>query len=226
MNIIPELQNVIIEVTRKCNMKCLHCLRGGVQNLNIDLTYIDTFMKQVGYISSIVFTGGEPSLNVDAIKFTLAAMKKYDVRLGGFYIATNGKKITEEFALICIRLYAYAEEKEMCSVVMSNDQFHDNVQVSELLQGLAFFSKRYPKGRNEYILREGRAVDLNAEGKIFCSEIDSRESFQEGEIYLNAKGEIINGCDWSFANQKKHFVCKVDDMADTYESLLNDVDYE
>ena len=56
-----------IEVTRRCNMKCNHCLRGDAQNLDISTAVLSGIAKHI-HPASVIFTGGEPSLNVPAIK--------------------------------------------------------------------------------------------------------------------------------------------------------------
>ena len=66
-------KDLFIEVTRRCNMSCKHCLRGDAQNLDIKLESIDLFLSKLKNkcFKRILFTGGEPSLNVEAIEFTL-----------------------------------------------------------------------------------------------------------------------------------------------------------
>lgn len=51
-----------IEVTRRCNMKCEHCLRGDAQNLDISTAVLSGIAKHI-HPASVIFTGGEPSLN-------------------------------------------------------------------------------------------------------------------------------------------------------------------
>ena len=51
------IENLCVEVTRKCNMKCAHCLRGDAQNMDINTCYIDTLLENVSGIGSITFTG-------------------------------------------------------------------------------------------------------------------------------------------------------------------------
>jgi hypothetical protein len=47
------------------------------------------------------------------------------------------------------------------------------------------------------------------------------ENIQEGVIdfYLNCKGEIINGCDWSYSSQRKHKICDVADLGSYKETI-------
>lgn len=124
-----SVDNLIIETTRRCNMRCKHCLRGEAQKKDIDLFIIDQALYQIDQIGSLTFSGGEPSMNVPAIIHTLEKARELKVGIGSFYIATNGKKISEEFVLACLRLYAYAEEKESCQVSFSNDQYHAGVSI-------------------------------------------------------------------------------------------------
>ena len=98
-----ELSNVIIEITRQCNMACEHCLRGEPENIDIQKEYIDSFMSKVDYISNLTITGGEPSLKPKLIEYIIKSAKKHRTSINSFYIATNAKKITHEFvkSLIC-----------------------------------------------------------------------------------------------------------------------------
>ena len=86
-----NINDLVIEVTRRCNMSCDHCLRGDAQNKDIDIAYIESLIKQVNYIHAIAFTGGEPSLNVSAIEQTLNLCKQYNVSVGSFYMPLMGK---------------------------------------------------------------------------------------------------------------------------------------
>jgi MoaA/NifB/PqqE/SkfB family radical SAM enzyme len=59
-----SLDNVIIEITRRCNMKCEHCLRGAQQRLDIPDDVLSKFFLRIrdSYINHLCLTGGEPSL--------------------------------------------------------------------------------------------------------------------------------------------------------------------
>ena len=124
MKKVESIYNLIIEVTRKCNTQCDHCLRGDRENKNIDYKFIDSLLNQVENINSVTFTGGEPSLNVDAIEYFLQQCKEKDIYIGYFFIVTNGININASFVIACLKLYAYCEEKEMCQVLVSNDSYH------------------------------------------------------------------------------------------------------
>ena len=63
--------NLCLEVTRRCNMGCAHCLRGNAENLDMSRETIDQVLEQVDMIGQVTFTGGEPSLNMDTIRYFL-----------------------------------------------------------------------------------------------------------------------------------------------------------
>jgi hypothetical protein len=220
-----NISNLVIEVTRRCNMVCDHCLRGEAESLDIERKTIYETLKQVDYISSITFTGGEPSLNVKAIEDTLFICKTMNISVGGFYIATNGLNIKEDFIMTCLSWFAYCDEKDLCSVVVSNDYYHslqDSYNV-ELLNGLSFFERRYAQeGQIISLINEGNAYEYGiGERSNHVEEIESIDDFNDAQIYLNCKGEIVIGCDWSYRNQDKYVFCQHNKLAETYEKLSN-----
>jgi MoaA/NifB/PqqE/SkfB family radical SAM enzyme len=41
---ITSVDSVVIEITRRCNMCCAHCLRGDAEAVDIQEKYIDAFL--------------------------------------------------------------------------------------------------------------------------------------------------------------------------------------
>lgn len=227
-----DISNLIIEVTRKCNISCEHCLRGEPINVHQKKEYIDSLLDQVSYIGTVTFTGGEPTLNVPIMEYFLEQCKVKGVSVDGFYVVTNGIKVPESFVIFCLKMYSFCNEKDLCCVQVSNDEFHDcegqyNV---ELLKGLSFFSKKFEKDRYNYnrgtsLIKEGRS---NQGCDVYYVEEDSitLDEFDELELSLNCKGEIINGCNWSYKNQSKHKLCDVKDLTKYYQKLVEQEQFE
>ena len=214
-----DIETVIIEITRRCNMLCEHCLRGDAQQKDIDHRYIDSLLEKTNYINAITFTGGEPSLNVEAIEYTLAKCKELGVDVGNFYVATNAQEASDEFILVLMKWYMYCSDNEISQVAISNDDFHEvDEDVRDKLMTLKFAALKYPDGKyqgQEYNINEGRQKENYNTGRDNTEdefEIDD-DRITEGNIYLNCDGDIINGCDWSYENQKKHIICNVDDIS-------------
>lgn len=221
------ISSLVVEITRKCNMSCEHCMRGNAQNKNIDFKHIDALLSQCEGIGNVTFTGGEPSMNVPAISYFLERAKELNISIDSFYIATNGMTISEEFILACLRLYSYSYSKDMCAVHVSNDVFHANEGSynTELLDGLSFFYRKFSEERYDYdryraLISEGRAKDNFGDTReVSITEIECKDNLNDTDVVLNCNGQIINGCDWSYASQKKHVLCSVDKLTEYYESL-------
>ena len=227
-----NISTLVIEVTRRCNMTCNHCLRGEAQNMNLKPEFVESLLSQVDEIGSVSFSGGEPSLAVGVINHFLETAKRKKVEIGNFYIATNGLDITEDFILACIRLYAYCYEKGHCAVQVSNDIFHqdENSYDTELLDSLSFFGRKWDKEgfdfeRGKSLLSEGRGKEnFTASRNVLVHSITSKDDFNDGEIYLNCKGNIVSGCDWSYDSQDKDkmILCQVDHLKEFYELLVDE----
>ena len=65
------IKNLCIEITRRCNMRCTHCMRGDAESVDIPLKHISNLLRHVRHIHHFNITGGEPSLNVRAIRHIL-----------------------------------------------------------------------------------------------------------------------------------------------------------
>ena len=141
-----HVEFLVIEVTRRCNMKCEHCLRGDAQNLDISTATLSEIAKHI-YPSSVTFTGGEPSLNVPAIKRYFELAERYGTMPNSFYVATNGaasKEQMRDLALTLLESYAKMEEQDMCEVDVSVDMFHEAFRDNDnakILSGLSFFGQ-------------------------------------------------------------------------------------
>lgn len=210
-----SLDNLAIELTRRCNMKCEHCLRGSAQNIDINLKDVKTLFKQINYISVLAITGGEPSLKPKLIIDIVNLAKKNKVDIGSFYIATNGKKITPDFIVAIATLYAYCSDNEISQIQLSNDNYHEYNDNENLLECFSFFSKRGDIGVKS-IIKQGRGKEFGCRNlekeKIY---FDSNNNFiTEGTLYLNCKGNIIIGCDWSYRSQdrKSNILCNVNNF--------------
>lgn len=119
-----SIDNLVIEITRKCNIKCRHCLRGPARNINITQEMMNKIVSQFDYINSITFGGGEPSLFPEAIEWFIEAVQMYNVTVGNFYVVTNGKKYSQKLYDACYRLYNLCNENEISGFCISDDEFH------------------------------------------------------------------------------------------------------
>lgn len=207
--------NIVIEVTRKCNLACDHCLRGCAQNMNIKLEYIDKLLEiiaenNIDYID-LTLTGGEPSLNLKALKYIYTKLKYHNINLSSFYLATNGiNNNNKNFISVLLDFYSLVDYKECFQIDISDDVQHQYergysaaYEDDELIHGLKGVHFRDVDTDFSYqgAIKEGRAKEYNFNGQENI--IDSDISLDDTYFYLNCRGNIINGCDWSYESQEK-----------------------
>ena len=109
-----ELKTVLIEITNKCNLKCIHCFNyfdrenGRVSYISLDkIKYIIDKCK-IYSLEKVYLSGGEPLLHPDIIKVIELCGKYPDVF---FTITTNGLLFSpkiisaiEKYTNICVQL--------------------------------------------------------------------------------------------------------------------------
>jgi len=206
-----RIYNLAVEVTRRCNAECEHCLRGDRESLDLNMVYIESLFKRVEYINCITFTGGEPTLATNQIHNILRLAEKYEVDVGSFYIVTNAIRVPDSFLLACIKWYCYCSDNEITQVVWSNDDFHELPDEGvKRLQALGFTSPKYSSAApSPYanVINEGRGVNFGHDRHSRTSVEIEDDNEINGDLYLNVKGKLVDGCDWSYASQEDHTIC-------------------
>lgn len=109
---------VSIEITRKCNLSCAHCMRGDAQNVSLDITMLDQFFDEVKVSNMLCISGGEPFLCYDEIKQLVYLIKQKGFRTKKVLIVTNATIYDE-------RIYKLLEENfENFEIDISFDSYH------------------------------------------------------------------------------------------------------
>ena len=220
------LKNLSVEITRRCNMTCGHCLRGDSEQTDIRQKDIYNVLKNVKYIQHFNITGGEPSLNPAAMRYILELLKRFGIGVYSFYIVTNGSRsaLSQEFIDVCAALYDYQEEKtedNNCHMLeMSDDRFHDPAaqeQVSAKLGKYPFFGLR-GQSENIFLLKEGRceAGNTNNIYPIYLTATD----YVYGDVYLNAEGMILSNGDLSYNRQRENVLCSSGGFMEYLKTVL------
>lgn len=210
--------NLAIEVTRRCNMGCAHCLRGEAENINMLDSYIERFFEHVEGIGSLLFTGGEPTLNLWTIERTLDICKSRNIPVDGFYIVTNGKFITNEFLHLaidwttyCLESYPGTIEEGLSGITVSKDMFHEPVDERNLnkLRSLAVFREddKTVDWESSYMYKLGRAKHLvNEDDFMFKNrtlyDIDVSGNMVDNIITLTCTGHILSECDYEYGEEE------------------------
>lgn len=228
--------NLLIEVTKKCNLYCDHCLRGNMENKSIKQEDIEILFSHIQQIDCLTLSGGEPALVPNKIQMILAMAEKYGVDIFSFYIATNGTIASKKFLQCLFDLWCYCSENEISSVDISNDVFHDQDLIEKNLQKFKAFSfikyKYYPRtyydnyednnpfpdyfddyNDFENILPQGRGMSYSGYSEMNKPTLETyKENPGDFELYLNCNGNLILGCDWSYDEQENHKFCHVSEL--------------
>lgn len=224
-----KLGYLIIEGTRKCNMKCAHCLRGNAQRVNMDNSVADIVTRQVDSIYSITFSGGEPSLNAEIIKQFQYGFMFNDCTINNFWVATNARFYKENFVNALESLYSLCLEKDMCCLTISGDQYHFNQSqraIDEYTQ-LCFYSDERMKHIDDWnLINEGMAKknqfgtrDIIPKRKILDYSIFDDDLYVDDTVYINAHGDVLLNSDLSYHTQKK---CAIGNV---FKESLKDIFY-
>ena len=222
-----NISDVVIEVTRKCNMQCEHCLRGDVQNKTLDNKYIDKLFSLIDTIHCLSITGGEPTLAMDKLDHIEQCARYAHADVDNFFMVTNGKSIhVNKLAEWVWNMQDACQDNEISAVTFSFDNFHRNTfncqqldkqernfhRLWEILEedyGLynscdGAFVYKHTSDRMGYrdLVKEGRAKNFGGrEVSVDSFEEDTWAdyvSFSDSQLYLSCSGWLVSGCDWSY----------------------------
>lgn len=243
MEKIIDVESLVLEVTKRCNQNCDHCLRGCARNVDMAKETVDKVLDNVRHISSIVFTGGEPTLNLPIIEYFFEEVKRREIGVGYFWLATNGLDYEKELQLINILLknYYLMEEGEYCGVALSEDDFHEPI-INSPLKLLSFYDhgKEHDNGEQDWLLSRGNAEEyglgcINRNIKQNFTEVnceyivapasDGSTHIVEGIprielLYVDALGRLYADCDLSYKDQDEMPLGSVDTL---YEDIEKDL---
>ena len=224
-----RINQLIIEVTRRCNLQCAHCLRGDRQDLDSTVPP-EQILKGIVEIGDISFTGGEPTLNSGYVKRIVDYIIDNQIHVEGAYMPTNGliysAEIVEQFRRLLIHKFRNTgiekypkwiqEELEngTWSIPVSEDIYHKQPDLDTLIRWITcgFYSRdKVIDFSKTPVILEGRAADSELDGREcphnYNLEMDVYDDYVEVEmIYVNCKGDILTDCDTSYANQAKHSI--------------------
>lgn len=214
-----NLYNLCIEVTRKCNLKCKHCLRGPAQNIDIDTNIIDKFFELNNVkATSLLLTGGEPLLNMRGINEIAEILIRRKIVLYDFVMVTNGTIFDPAMLIPLSKFYNLVDDKDYFWIYISKDEFH-NKPIDNRWNLLKYDYKKLGN-----IISEGRGEKLNRFGKKpqEYEWIVDNENL-DGTVYINALGHICKDCDYSYKTQdkKNYGICISKELKDFMETKNN-----
>lgn len=182
------LWNLTLELTRKCNIRCAHCMRGNPQNIEITKEIVDQVLdnNDIIAINNLAFSGGEPTLNEDMIVYIIDKIIDNNLEVNNISMVTNGTIYSERIIRALKKFNAYRNKKIIAElknklshhpelleaeikenydnhaiITFSTDQFHgDMEEVIKEYQANAPEFKYYFSGpmKEEDIYKTGRST--------------------------------------------------------------------
>lgn len=212
--------SIVIEVTRRCNMSCPHCMRGNMQSIDIDLYILDKFLSNFKdcCVRRIIFTGGEPSLSPKVLEETIKIVEKYSIIIKSFIMITNGKNFSD-------KVIGIMNSVDNFGAFLSQDKWHDKLtdyDYSQLSKLKNIASKQFDVQDSD-LLKMGRSKvgkEKNYEGLIFARYHDSL--VLTSELVCTCYGDILDCCDYSFDDIDTLCNIKICEYDDDILSILKE----
>jgi hypothetical protein len=204
-----HIDSLILEVTRSCNLKCDHCLRGCTQRLKMSNKCIHESLRNVSSIGTLTLTGGEPSLAVDVMENIMDTIRWRNISFGSVYVVSNGKWHTKykSFLKVMERFVNWSDEPECSSLSISRDQYHEVDLRREMFYNeetydeYSFVDLQSRKHNIYNPINEGRALQTGVgtetpkpmpKWKMYNGDVI------ENEVYISANGNVVSNCNMSF----------------------------
>lgn len=177
-----KFKALTLEITRRCNKKCAHCLRGEAQNLTMSNEIIDRVFDGVEDVERIFLMSGEVLLEIDTIAYLIQRINSspWNTRLIEF--TTNGticdKRIIDIMETFCLR-----SNGTIVLIRISNDQFHNP---QEYNKAFSFYSELIQKANK-------RIKDTHEKSEILIELTKEDAEIKRLRYEGNAKDLIDNG---------------------------------
>jgi MoaA/NifB/PqqE/SkfB family radical SAM enzyme len=212
-----KINTLILEITRRCNLSCGHCLRGNQQNMDMFYEIIDKTLQDIDSIWFMDFTGGEPLLHTKAIHYTFDKLHELEIPFDNFWLATNGylykraliKRLNKEYEyckdLTCNEFYG--------GIAISLDEFHgfEKDEIYWKFANLPYYrtDKESKKGERREWINIGNAKKHGYGRRNLDVDKDLHYELEEDkltieQIYINAKGDVLQECDLSYDLQEEY----------------------
>lgn len=228
-----ELNSLVLEVTRRCNFKCLHCIRGDPQNIDLDPKIFKEFLEvnNITKISQFIITGGEPTLVLDIIDQVMDIVISKNIIIDNIFIKINGSKISDSklirFFKLILKMNKITNfnlediDYAGVSIRISNDPFHQEFQDQESIDKLLLFTNCQMDNEYNNIILLGKAIEnkeyiMNYNYSFVQNDFiqnvtidyDENGNYQVLDlITLTCTGKVLSDCDYSYDLEDYISIC-------------------
>lgn len=241
------VDNLSIDITRRCNLTCKHCMRGEAESKDISYSDLDMLFSLVYEIYELQLTGGEPALCVPQIQHITQLIREHNIKINHFSVFTNGQtNNTDDFIHAISDMCSVCVEPSKNTIAVSVDYWHgsrpqenDNYDWS-MRTYLAFKKKAKPyfhvnmqHGAAEMLKLLGRAKDNHLEGANYVLPIinepipvhEDEHDLIVQQLAMTAKGNLRSWGDHSYIDEDlpENSMCHISEIHDCSD-LLTQID--
>lgn len=119
-----KFDEFFVEITKRCNLKCLHCMNGEAQDATITYEIIDKIFENAADCKNIVFGGGETLLKIEMIEYFMAKLLQSNWTTETVQLTTNGS-IMDSKIIDMLNAFCAKDSNRIALLRISADQFHD-----------------------------------------------------------------------------------------------------
>lgn len=198
------VQNLALELTRKCNLTCNHCMRGTCQDKVMSNETMERIFEDIDGTMQLQFIGGETSLALDRLKKLEEILREKQTKARSILVFTNAVDISNDYIETLGKLKDYVKERNNLDkdelskeintnykgiiprvdernyalrVIVSLDKFH-----------LDAIDRLAPMGKET--VRQKVKNNIEKLANYFPVEIDKMCNFS---IYNEGRGKIVTG---------------------------------
>ena len=215
---------LFLELTRRCNTQCNHCLRGDAQGEDMSehtlITALQTFQGSIDWFG---FGGGETLLNSKYLKKFRHCLIWSAVNFSFMeptWLVTNGIRLINDLNIQTAIIEL--SQNIPITIAVSIDSYHpDNAkaryhEITDIFEYYDTISVVFHGPTNSNgLISMGRAENRGSEVKLYSDHI---------ELYININGDVFPSCDLSynfmdrFLNTPIHFG---NIHTNTYQEIMN-----
>lgn len=115
-----NIDYLCLEITRRCNLECAHCLRGNRESKDMSDEVLNNIFLDISSIHELDFGGGEPLLAPNVIEKIVRIIKEKGIRIDIVSFTTNGTVMSKRHIELLRQLKNIAD----LDVRLSHDKFH------------------------------------------------------------------------------------------------------
>ena len=173
-----NIQQLILEITRECNLECKHCFRGDSQNEYMSLDIINKIFNNVCRINEFLITGGEPFLAKKQIGKITENIMKDRINIGKMTIVTNGTILSFDI----LGMLHEINKRTNLEIRLSDDLFHimeidkkglKDIRENNIKRLKENFNVIIPKEKVFIVDKIGRALDLTDDDMIEMNNVSN-----------------------------------------------------